>query len=173
VIGTDVSVIPLVVAMTVGLLAFAALVPWLVHESRRPVSWGVTAPHRDHTHHARLPSLVLAARCLAVTMARRMEPTPDSVVTHWQTALVAGRHDALTLAVPARTVNEECTRAGEARTASRSSTHDISSGRRGGLRSHRGPGGRTKAQLYNEARHKNVKGRSKMNKAELERAVGR
>jgi hypothetical protein len=53
------------------------------------------------------------------------------------------------------------------------STDDISSGRRGGLRSYRGPGGRTRDQLYNEAREKNVKGRSRMTKAELERAVGR
>jgi hypothetical protein len=75
--------------------------------------------------------------------------------------------------IAARTVNKERARSGEAQTASRSSTEDISSGRRGGLRSHRGPGGRTKAQLYSEAKHKGIEGRSKMNKAELERAVGR
>ena len=75
--------------------------------------------------------------------------------------------------IAARTVNKERARAGEAQTASRTSTEDISSGRRGGLRSHRGPGGRTKAQLYNEARRKNVRGRSSMTKAELERAVDR
>jgi hypothetical protein len=75
--------------------------------------------------------------------------------------------------IAARTVNKERARAGEARQASRTSTQDISSGRRGGLRSHRGPGGRTRAQLYQEARDKNIKGRSKMSKAELERAVGR
>lgn len=75
--------------------------------------------------------------------------------------------------IAARTVNKERARSGESRTASRSSTDDISSGRRGGLRSHRGPGGRTRDQLYNEAREKGIKGRSKMNKAELERAVGR
>jgi hypothetical protein len=75
--------------------------------------------------------------------------------------------------IAARTVNKERARAGEARTASRSSTDDISSGRRGGLRSHRGPGGRTKEQLYNEARRRNIKGRSKMTKAQLERAVDR
>jgi hypothetical protein len=75
--------------------------------------------------------------------------------------------------IAARTVNKERARAGEARESSRSSTDDISSGRRGGLRSHRGPGGRTRQQLYNEARQKGIKGRSKMNKAELERAVGR
>ena len=75
--------------------------------------------------------------------------------------------------IAARTVNKERARAGEAREASRTSTDDISSGRRGGLRSHRGPGGRTRDQLYNEAREKNIRGRSRMTKAELERAVGR
>jgi hypothetical protein len=73
--------------------------------------------------------------------------------------------------IAARTVNKERARAGEAREASRSSIEDISSGRRGGLRSHRGPGGRTKEQLYNEARSRGIKGRSKMTKAQLERAV--
>ena len=75
--------------------------------------------------------------------------------------------------IAARTVNKERARAGEARQASRTSTEDNSSGRRGGLRSHRGPGGRTRDQLYQEAREKNIKGRSKMTKAQLERAVGR
>jgi hypothetical protein len=71
----------------------------------------------------------------------------------------------------ARTVNKERARAGEARRSSRTSTADISSGRRGGLRSHRGPGGRTRDQLYEEARRRGIKGRSRMSKAELERAV--
>ena len=76
--------------------------------------------------------------------------------------------------IAARTVNKERARSGEARTKSRTSVEDISSGRRGGLRSNRkGPRGRTKAQLYNEARSKGIKGRSKMNKAQLARAVGR
>ena len=75
--------------------------------------------------------------------------------------------------IAARTVNKERARAGEAAESSRSSTDDISSGRRGGLRSHRGPGGRTRDQLYNEAKAKGIKGRSKMNKAQLARAVGR
>jgi hypothetical protein len=75
--------------------------------------------------------------------------------------------------IAARTVNKERARAGEARQASRSSTDDISSSRRGGLRSHTGPGGRTRDQLYNEARERGIKGRSKMNKAQLARAVGR
>ena len=75
--------------------------------------------------------------------------------------------------IAARTVNKERARAGEAKESSRTSTEDISSGRRGGLRSHRGPGGRTRDQLYNEAREKGIEGRSKMNKAQLEQAVGR
>jgi hypothetical protein len=75
--------------------------------------------------------------------------------------------------IAARTVNKERARAGEARQASKSSTEDISSGRRGGLRSHKGAGGRTRDQLYNEAKQRNVRGRSKMTKAQLEKAVGR
>jgi hypothetical protein len=84
-----------------------------------------------------------------------------------------GRSEEKAEEIAARTVNKERARAGEAKTASRSSTEDMSSSRRGGLRSHRGPGGRTKEQLYNEAKRKHVPGRSKMNKAELEKAVGR
>ena len=75
--------------------------------------------------------------------------------------------------IAARTVNKERAQAGEATVASRTSLDDISPSRRGGLRSHQGEGGRTRDQLYNEAREKNVRGRSKMSKAELERAVGR
>jgi plasmid stabilization system protein ParE len=75
--------------------------------------------------------------------------------------------------IAARTVNKERARAGEARTASRSSLDDISPSRRGGLRSHEGSGGRTYDQLRNEARERGIKGRSTMTKAELERAVDR
>lgn len=75
--------------------------------------------------------------------------------------------------IAARTVNKERARHGESKQASRTSIQDISSGRRGGLRSHKGAGGRTKAQLYAEARSKGVEGRSTMSKAELERAVDR
>ena len=84
-----------------------------------------------------------------------------------------GRSEDTAEEIAARTVNKERAQAGEAKTSSRSSTHDMSSGRRGGLRSHRGPGGRTREQLYNEAKKKGVKGRSKMNKAQLQRAVDR
>ena len=75
--------------------------------------------------------------------------------------------------IAARTVNKERARAGEAKEASRTSVDDLSSSRRGGLRSHQGPGGRTFDQLYAEAKRKNIAGRSTMNKAQLERAVGR
>jgi len=84
-----------------------------------------------------------------------------------------GRSENEAEEIAARTVNKERARSGEARETSRTSTEDISSGRRGGLRSHKGPGGRTRDQLYAEARKKNIKDRSSMNKAELERAVGR
>jgi len=84
-----------------------------------------------------------------------------------------GRSEDTAEQIAARTVNKERARAGESRTASRTSTDDVSSGRRGGLRSHSGPGGRTRAQLYGEARRMNVKGRSSMTRAQLERAVDR
>ena len=87
--------------------------------------------------------------------------------------LERGEKEAKAEEIAARTVNKERAQAGEAREPSRSSTDDISASRRGGLRSHRGPGGRTKQQLYAEAKRKGIEGRSKMNKAELERAVGR
>jgi hypothetical protein len=74
--------------------------------------------------------------------------------------------------IAARTVNKERARSGEARQRSRASTRDISSGRRGGLRSGKaGPRGRTRDQLYEEARQLGVDGRSSMNKAQLQRAV--
>ncbi len=84
-----------------------------------------------------------------------------------------GRSEDTAEEIAARTVNKERARSGEAKQKSHSSTHDISSSRRGGLRSHSGSQGRTKDQLYNEAKQKNIKGRSKMSKAELEKAVGR
>jgi len=90
-----------------------------------------------------------------------------------QSELDQGKNEDLAEEIAARTVNKERARSGESKEASRSSTEDISSGRRGGLRSHKGAGGRTRDQLYNEARQKGVKGRSKMNKAQLERAVDR
>ncbi len=84
-----------------------------------------------------------------------------------------GDSEDLAEEIAARTVNKERARAGEAKTASRTSTSDISSGRRGGLRSHSGPGGRTRDQLYEEARRRGIKGRSSMSKAQLQKAVDR
>ena len=76
--------------------------------------------------------------------------------------------------IAARTVNKERARAGEAKTSSRLSREDIPSGRRGGLRSGTGrEKGRTRDQLYNEAKKMGIEGRSKMTKAQLERAVDR
>ena len=75
--------------------------------------------------------------------------------------------------IAARTVNKERARSGEARESSKLSREDISSGRRGGIRSHRrSPRGRTRDQLYQEAKDRNIEGRSKMTKAELQRALG-
>src|SRR2546425_9756202 len=84
-----------------------------------------------------------------------------------------GRNEDTAEEIAARTVNKERARSGEAKQRSRSSVRDVSSGRRGGLRSHRGPRGRTKEQLYNEAKRKGIEGRSKMSKAQLERALSR
>ena len=76
--------------------------------------------------------------------------------------------------IAARTVNKERARAGEAKTSSRLSREDVSSGRRGGMRSGtRRPKGRTRDQLYNEAKNMGIEGRSKMNKEQLQRAVDR
>ena len=82
-----------------------------------------------------------------------------------------GRSDKLASEIAARVVNKERARHGESETASRSSIEDLSSGERGGRRSHRGAGGRTFEQLYNEAKQHGIKGRSRMNKAQLQRAV--
>jgi hypothetical protein len=87
--------------------------------------------------------------------------------------LERGRDEDTASEIAARTTNKGRARAGETRTASRTSIDDISSGRRGGLRSHRGSGGRTVAQLRNEARSGGVRGYSRMRKAELERRLGR
>jgi hypothetical protein len=91
-----------------------------------------------------------------------------------ESQLERGRGEGRAEEIAARTVNKERARSGESRTRSRSSTQDISSGRRGGQRSGTArPKGRTRDQLYNEARKLGVDGRSKMNKAQLQRAVDR
>lgn len=84
-----------------------------------------------------------------------------------------GRSEDIAEEIAARTVNKERARSGESKEKSRTSIQDMSSSKRGGQRSHQGPGGRTKEQLYADAKRKGIKGRSKMNKAELARAVGR
>lgn len=85
----------------------------------------------------------------------------------------AGRSNSRAEEIAARTVNKEKARSGESKTASRSSTSDVSSGHRGGKRSGNGPGGRTREQLYNEAKKLNIDGRSSMNKKQLLAAVNR
>ncbi|MEK6274854.1 MAG: plasmid stabilization protein [Actinomycetota bacterium] len=88
-----------------------------------------------------------------------------------------GRSTKRAKEIAARTVNKERARSGEAKTSSRSSTRDMSSSRRGGLRSRSGrtggASGQTKEQLYNQAKRLNVKGRSRMNKRQLLAAVNR
>lgn len=84
-----------------------------------------------------------------------------------------GKSEKVAEEIAARTVNKERARHGEAREASATSTKDISSGRRGGLRSHQGEGGRTYRQLYEEAKAHGVPGRSSMSKAELVSALAR
>jgi hypothetical protein len=91
-----------------------------------------------------------------------------------ESQLEQGRSEEVAEEIAARTVNKERARSGEGKESSRLSREDISSGRRGGIRAHRsGPRGRTKAQLYEEAKDKGIEGRSRMTKAQLERAVDR
>lgn len=75
--------------------------------------------------------------------------------------------------IAARTVNKERARSGESRTASRTSTQDMSSGKRGGQRSGKGSQGPTYDQLYEEAKRRNIRGRSDMNKSDLQKALGK
>jgi hypothetical protein len=84
-----------------------------------------------------------------------------------------GRSTKRAKEIAARTVNKNRAQSGESRTASRSSVKDKSPQQRGGERSGKGPGGPTKEQLYNEAKKKNIKGRSSMSKKELQKALGR
>lgn len=82
------------------------------------------------------------------------------------------KHD-LAEEIAARTVNKERAQHGEAKKSSPQARRDIPAPVRGGQRSHRGEGGRTRDQLYEEAKRKGISGRSSMDKAQLERAVGR
>jgi hypothetical protein len=89
-----------------------------------------------------------------------------------ESQLSEGRSEKRAEEIAARTVNKERARAGQTREASGTSTRDISSFRRGGLRSGHGPGGRTYDQLYEEAKDRGIEGRSKMNKRQLAAAIG-
>ena len=84
-----------------------------------------------------------------------------------------GKSEKVAEEIAARTVNKERAQHGEAKHANPHTVHDMSASRRGGERSHRGAGGRTREQLYEEAKRKGISGRSTMNKAELEKAVDR
>jgi hypothetical protein len=107
-------------------------------------------------------------------MPRGSSPKRERQYEHIKdSALERGESEQRAEEIAARTVNKERARHGESETASRSSVEDISSSRRGGLRSHSGAQGPTKEQLYNEARQRNIHGRSKMSKKQLAHALGR
>jgi hypothetical protein len=107
-------------------------------------------------------------------MPRNSSPKRERQYEHIKdSARARGESPRRATEIAARTINKERARSGEARTASRSSVKDISSSRRGGLRSHGGAGGPTYKQLYNEAKQRGIKGRSSMTKAQLQRAVAR
>ncbi|GHF38626.1 hypothetical protein GCM10018790_15440 [Kitasatospora xanthocidica] len=115
---------------------------------------------------------VIGQEC--VIMPRGSTPKRERQYEHIkESALERGESEKRAKEIAARTVNKERARHGESKTASRSSVQDISSSRRGGLRSQSGAQGPTKEQLYNEARQRDIHGRSKMNKKELEHALGR
>jgi plasmid stabilization system protein ParE len=97
---------------------------------------------------------------------RQYEHVKESLLEH-------GKDEDLAEEIAARTVNKERAQHGEAKEASRSSIEDMPAGRRGGLHSHEGPGGRTYDHLNNEAREHGIKGRSAMTKAQLEAALRR
>lgn len=98
---------------------------------------------------------------------RQYEHIKDSVLSR------SGKDKGRAEEIAARTVNKERAQHGEAKEASRTSTRDMPSSKRGGQRSHAGAAGRTYAQLYNEARSKGIDGRSRMNKSQLEKALAK
>ena len=98
---------------------------------------------------------------------RKYEHIKDSAKDQGKSTKTAKR-------IAAATVNKERAQKGQSKTASKSSTNDMSSSKRGGQRSGtERPKGRTKEQLYNEAKRRGIEGRSSMNKAQLERALKR
>jgi hypothetical protein len=122
----------------------------------------VEPPVEQHREVIRMPQKAWSAK-----RERQYEHVKDS-------ARKQGASTKRAKQIAAATVNKERARSGEAKTASKSSVRDISSGRRGGLRSGTNrQKGRTKEQLYNEARRRGIQGRSRMNKAQLQRAVAR
>ncbi|MER6267233.1 MULTISPECIES: plasmid stabilization protein [unclassified Streptomyces] len=105
-------------------------------------------------------------------MPRGSSPKRERQYEHIkESALDRGESEGRAEEIAARTVNKERARSGESKTASRTSTQDMSSGRRGGKRSHSGAQGPTYDQLYEEARQRGIEGRSDMNKAQLQRAL--
>ncbi|MEU3349341.1 plasmid stabilization protein [Streptomyces sp. NPDC006700] len=107
-------------------------------------------------------------------MPRGSSPKRERQYEHIrESALERGETEGRAEEIAARTVNKERARHGESRTASRTSLQDMSSSRRGGQRSHSGAQGPTYDQLYNEARQRDIHGRSKMTKAQLRDALGR
>ncbi|MER5519680.1 plasmid stabilization protein [Streptomyces sp. NPDC002763] len=105
-------------------------------------------------------------------MPRGSSPKRERQYEHIkESALDRGENEQRAEEIAARTVNKERARSGESKTASRTSTQDISSGRRGGKRSHSGAEGPTYDQLYEEAKQRGIEGRSDMNKAQLQRAL--
>ncbi|KFF95798.1 plasmid stabilization protein [Streptomyces scabiei] len=106
-------------------------------------------------------------------MPRGSSPKRERQYEHIkESAEERGESESRAKEIAARTVNKERARSGESKTASRTSTQDMSSSRRGGQRSHKGAQGPTYDQLYEEARKRGIQGRSDMNKSQLERALG-
>lgn len=106
-------------------------------------------------------------------MPRGSSPKRERQYEHIkESALDRGESERRAEEIAARTVNKERARSGESKTASRTSVEDMSSGKRGGQRSHQGAQGPTYDQLYEEAKRRNIHGRSDMNKSELKRALG-
>jgi len=106
-------------------------------------------------------------------MPRGSSPKRERQYEHIkESALDRGESRKRAEEIASRTVNKERARSGESDTASKTSTQDMSSGKRGGQRSHQGSQGPTYDQLYEEAKRRNIHGRSNMNKSRLKRALG-